>query len=458
MVLLASRLWGVLDAREQSNNIEGSPMELARIPQAMQVKEQPRVGSKQIISEPVPKPLVIPKMKNAPRVLAIVFPQYHQDPLNDRLWGKGFTDWDNLRAAPKENRLGFEIPRPTELGYYDLTNQTVRKMQGDLAKEYDIDGFIFHHYWFYDPSHPGPTLQAPLTEMLKDGHPDVPFLLNWCDGSWVDTWLGKSNASQSSGTGNNVLQEQFFPQETDASIKKHYEWLKPFFLHPNYIKVRGQPVFMIHLRKPSSYGILKQLRLLADKDGLGIFFMMGMSHSHAGLFPEGIGEGQRRDRFPGYIVNKTVAYPNPYDWLEGQVLKIPEWCTVENPVLPKDHRREVVGILTSFDNTPRRNFDSAHLWSADRPEIVVERFYVNLYAAIHYETCCLVEEKAKDLRDGEGIDDSFIIINSMNEWAEGMSLEPSTVFGRQLLDVVRRAKYDVYASGCNPKLVKLVKN
>jgi len=34
-----------------------------------------------------------------PRVLAIVFPQFHRDDLNDRLWGAGFTDWDNLKAV-----------------------------------------------------------------------------------------------------------------------------------------------------------------------------------------------------------------------------------------------------------------------------------------------------------------------------------------------------------------------
>ena len=36
-----------------------------------------------------------------PRVLAIVFPQYHRDPLNDKLWGKAFTDWVRVTLANK---------------------------------------------------------------------------------------------------------------------------------------------------------------------------------------------------------------------------------------------------------------------------------------------------------------------------------------------------------------------
>jgi len=37
-----------------------------------------------------------------PRVLVFVFPQFHKDSLNDYLWGKGFTDWESLRKAPKK--------------------------------------------------------------------------------------------------------------------------------------------------------------------------------------------------------------------------------------------------------------------------------------------------------------------------------------------------------------------
>jgi hypothetical protein len=116
--------------------------------------------------------------RKLPRVLAIVFPQYHSDALNDNLWGEGFTDWDNLRLSPEKNRLGFEIPRPTELGYYNLRNSTTRKTLGELASAYGIDGFVFHHYWFYDPSHPGPNLHAPLMDMLEDGYPNIDFCLH----------------------------------------------------------------------------------------------------------------------------------------------------------------------------------------------------------------------------------------------------------------------------------------
>jgi hypothetical protein len=126
-----------------------------------------------------------------PKILAIYFPQFHRDPLNGKLWGKGFTDWDSLKQAPERNRKGFRIPRPTELGYYNLENYTIRKMQATLARQYGVDGFVYHHYWFYDESHPGPTLQAPLMRMLEDGEPNLTFCFHWVPDTWKATWFKK---------------------------------------------------------------------------------------------------------------------------------------------------------------------------------------------------------------------------------------------------------------------------
>ena len=101
------------------------------------------------------------------KIYALYFPQFHPDPVNDRLWGKNFTDWDNLRAAPKVNRMGNPLPHPTELGYYNLLDHNVRRKQRELAHEYGIDGFIYHHYYFYQPGE-GATLASSVQKLLLD--------------------------------------------------------------------------------------------------------------------------------------------------------------------------------------------------------------------------------------------------------------------------------------------------
>ncbi len=390
-----------------------------------------------------------------PRVLAFVFPQFHQDPLNDLLWGKGFTDWDNLNKAPAKNRNGFAIPRPTELGFYDLSNLEPRKKQGELAKQYGIDGFLYHHYWFYDEDHPGPNLHAPIVNMLKDGHPDVPFALHWCAMKWTNTWSGNVGPDfvfKEPG----VLQKQYFPDKADDPlIKEHYNWLRQFFHHPNYIKVDGKPLFMLYQRKPSAMLVLRRLKELAIEDGFpGLYLTVGLTKGHGHLLDvdEDLKkkfEGSARRTFGFDLYDKVVSYPNPSEWWEGRSLEIPKWCQKsDGERIILERLRDIPGIISSFDNTPRRNFEEADLFATGDPKEIVERFRKSLHAAIYYESCCFQDERSRLEKERQD-DDRFIIINAMNEWAEGMALEPSDVYGRSFLETIRDTKLKIRKEGCS---------
>jgi hypothetical protein len=391
-----------------------------------------------------------------PRVLSIYFPQYHPDPLNDFLWGTNFTDWDSLRAAPEKNKRGFPIPRPSELGYYDLRDYETRKKQGELARDYGIDGFIMHHYWFYDPSHPGSNLHAPLMEMLKDGEPNVPFFLNWCAVRWVNVWMGKSvfhdNKVPVNAKRAITLQEQYF-NATDDMILDHYTWLKPFFHHPNYIRIKGEPVFFVYQWNDLMLPILTKLREYAIQDGFpGLYLMVGRSAAPAHIYePQNLTENLERmmrrktqhlSLIPVAALNKTMTYPYPLDYITRE-LQVPNWClnTAESPLRPVTE--EIAGVVTTFDNTPRREYNTAHLWNVDVPDKVVKRFQDSLFAAIYFDVCC----HGRD-RERESKEDRFVVINAWNEWAEGMSLEPSDVYGRRFLEAVRTVKAQVRQDGC----------
>lgn len=392
-----------------------------------------------------------------PRILVLVFPQFHQDPLNDQLWEEGFTDWDNLRNSPERNRLGFKIPRPTELGYYDYANLEPRKKQGELAKRYGIDGLVFHHYWFYDETHPGPNLHAPLVNMLKDGHPDMPFALHWCASKWTSTWSGKVRPDfvfPESG----VLQKQFFPDpatEKDGMVIEHYDWLKQFFHHPNYIKVDGKPLLMMYQKKPGSFPVLKRLKELAVEDGFpGLYYTVGLTKPHDHLLDIGdLSQWNPRPQMTKialskYKFDKVVSYPNPTEWNEKRNLEVPGWCTGGERDLQKERIPDIAGIISSFDNTPRRNYDEANLWSSDEPAVVVERFRKSLHAALYYESCCFVNDMEERLKKEKDNDDRFILINAMNEWAEGMAMEPSDVYGRRFLETILDTKKAIIQNGC----------
>jgi len=388
-----------------------------------------------------------------PRILAIVFPQFHQDPLNDLIWGEGFTDWNNLNATPQLNRGGFPIIRPTELGYYDYAQAEPRRSQGILAKEHGIDGFVFHHYWFYDKSHPGPTLGRPLENMLQDGYPNISFCLHWCSSKWINTWSGANVNPNFTYPKKNTMQQQFYP-ETDEQAIDHYNWLRQFFHHPNYIKVNGKPVFMVYEKKPSSIPVLQKFQELARNDGFpGLYLTVGLMRPHPHLINTVVDPNSERARsnqgsgsVKGVnVFDKVLDYPKPLEWNRNG-LEVPSWCGRRNTT---DRVEDIVGILAAFDNTPRRTVDDAVLWSSD-PKTVVNRFQTSLRAALYYEACCFDDATTRQQRTKHD-DDRFVVINAMNEWAEGMAIEPSNVYGRNFLKAILQTKQKLLKERCRAK-------
>mmetsp|Transcript_12489 Transcript_12489/g.31446 ORF Transcript_12489/g.31446 Transcript_12489/m.31446 type:complete len:549 (-) Transcript_12489:74-1720(-) len=465
-----------------------------------------------------------------PKTLVIYFPQYHQDPVNDRNWGANFTDWDSLRDTPERNRHQQLIPRPLldvpttntndnlppALGYYDLADRKPRKIQGILAEKFGIDGFIYHHYWFYDESDPGPTLAKPLENMLEDGHPDIPFMLNWCAVRWVNVWMGKA-IFQTIPTNKNraiTLQEQYF-NATDEMIYQHYQWLKPFFNHPNYIRVDGQPTLLMYSYSDYGLPILETLRRFAVEDGFpGLHFIVGRSSHHEDLYDTShlnqkqynrhlnVIRQRREDVDPSMAqtkarsiytpadqlamdeenlprvvlkkwtynpFNQTMTYPYPL-WQLTKPYEVPKWCTKRGqsirddvntnsttsiPLPPQDHP-EMIGIITNFDNTPRRKFKESKIWGGGdpvngwSPEEALGRFSKSYEATLYYQKCCLIRPDASleapiSFKSG---DDRFVVINSWNEWAEGMAIEPSDAYGYRWLETIQAVQKRVKAQSC----------
>ena len=157
-------------------------------------------------------------------------PQFHPIPENDVWWGKGFTEWVNVRRA-KPNFVGHYQPHvTTELGYYDLRDAKTRHAQADLARAHGIHGFCYYYYWFNGRR----LLHRPLDEVVESGQPDFPFCVCWANENWTRRWDG--------GHDELLLAQTYSPENEQRLIAD----LLPLFRDRRYIRVKGRPLLLVY--------------------------------------------------------------------------------------------------------------------------------------------------------------------------------------------------------------------
>ncbi|MGC9022906.1 MAG: glycoside hydrolase family 99-like domain-containing protein, partial [Dissulfurimicrobium sp.] len=169
---------------------------------------------------------------NKVRPVAFYFPQFHAIPENDEWWGKGFTDWVNVKKARPQFKGHYQPRVPLGGRYYDQSKKDVIAWQIELARSYGLYGFCHYHYWFDGKQ----LLETPTNIFLESKELDFNFCLAWANETWSRRWDGRDH---------HILIQQTHIPDKDRWLA-HFRYLIRAWSDERAIKIDGKPVFLIY--------------------------------------------------------------------------------------------------------------------------------------------------------------------------------------------------------------------
>lgn len=367
------------------------------------------------------------------KVIPLYLPQFHTIPENNEWWGKGFTEWTNVKGA-KPLFEGHNQPRvPLNENYYDLSDVETLKWQCKIAKEHGIYGFCMYHYWFNGKL----LLEKPMEMLLAHPEIDIKYCISWANHDWTDGWKASDRAPK-------ILIAHNFDDEKDWV--EHFNYMLPFFKDPRYMSEDNKPLMVIYI--PNLIRKLDKMLALWTKmaqdagfNGLTYIYQSAASSfdnswnhklfkygvemhpgyvnmyfkkSNSGLFPKLIRYSHEIKRLLGIRRSlmierkKTDVTKCDYDETWKNILKI----------RPRKDRNMIPCAFTDWDNTPRHNMRGSVYIGATPDK------FKNYFAQ-------LVENTKKYY------DTDMIFVFAWNEWAEGGYLEPDTKNGWGYLKAIK---------------------
>jgi Glycosyltransferase WbsX len=346
-----------------------------------------------------------------PRLIAFYLTQFHPTPENDLWWGKGFTEWTNVTKTQPLFEGHYQPHLPSDFGFYDLRVRETRHDQIKTAKQYGIDGFCYHYYWFSGKR----ILNAPLDDMLADPASDMPFCLCWANENWTRRWDAADHE---------ILIAQKYAADDDLNFIKS---LVPFFTDPRYIKIDGAPFLIVYRPQhlpdaKKSIGIWREY--CASMGIPKVHIVCALTHGNLDYEQYGFDGGvefppHNLDGISGVVENKTLNFSHDFSGMVCQ------YRDIANVYLNRQYKSPNIfhTVFPSWDNTARTG----------------ARAFITLNGtpANYQYWLAKTIERSKEAHPGK---ERLVFINAWNEWAEGCHLEPDRKYGHGFLEATLKAK------------------
>lgn len=351
-----------------------------------------------------------PQVEKAARVIAFYLPQFHPIPENDAWWGKGFTEWTNVKPAKPQFEGHYQPHVPDDfLGYYDLRDTAVMHKQIELAKQYGIEGFCFYTYWFTGHR----LLETPVDNYLADTTLDLPFCVCWANENWSRRWDGLDQ---------DLLMVQHYSAEDDIAFIAH---MSKYLLDPRYIRIHGKPLLLVYRPNlfPDARATVERWRAWCREHGIGEIYLT-YPQSFECVDPAEYGfdaacEFPPNNSAPPSITHQMTPVVDDfqtavYDWR----IFIQRSENYQDPGYTLFR-----GTTPSWDNTARKK-NKGTVFQNSSPKLF-EKWLVNAF------TDTLARHNSADKK--------IVFVNAWNEWAEGAHLEPDQRYGYAWLQAVHDA-------------------
>lgn len=341
------------------------------------------------------------------KLIAFYLTQFHPTPENDLWWGKGFTEWTNVTKAKPLFEGHLQPHLPSDFGFYDLRVRETRREQIQVAKQFGIDGFCYHYYWFSGKR----ILNRPLDDMLSDPDSDMPFCLCWANENWTRRWDAAEHEV--------LIAQEYLPDDDLNFIKS----LHSFFQDPRYISVDGKPLLIVYRPQhlPDARKTAAIWREYCRSVGIGeIHLCAALTHGNQDYQQFGFDSGVEfpPHNIPPVNINSEITFYNAF---RGNVI---QYANTAQAYLDRDYgenNRVFKTVFPAWDNTAR---------TKERALIVINGTPDNY----EYWLSSTIDQQANKQQD------NLVFINAWNEWAEGCHLEPDRWFGHGFLQATLNAK------------------
>lgn len=337
------------------------------------------------------------------KVYAYFLPQFYSIPENDKYWGKGFTEWTNVKNA-KPLFKGHERPRmPVNDDFYDLSKPGTAKRILHNTSEIGLDGIAYWYYWFGE----GKRALTKVPEIhLKETSIRQNFFFAWANENWTKEWVGDRSQI--------IFTQKYHIHEID----EHLDSLMKYFEDERYVKWKGQPLFQLNeANKKFGYEYIFELdNRFRQRTGTSIKWIFpsvfmrkelkGLSHFISGYPTEDVLKVDRSTSFRKRLLKLRLGK-------KPLIISKEHFLEMYRKVLKKNHHDEkyIPCILPGWDNT--------------------YRFQENGYIIAG-----TIEEHVRDqmqvIREELNVEAlPFILIKAYNEWAEGNILENYSLNGKE---------------------------